>query len=391
MRPQDFLVDEIPLFEPTGEGEHLYLRIRKTGLSHGDMVNGIAKAFGVSYKRIGYAGMKDKQAVTTQAVTVHTPRDADDLRLRAGIEVLWASRHAQKLHRGQLSGNRFSIVVREVDASCAASAGRVIRELEARGVPNFFGPQRFGFRRNNHLLGAFLIRREWPQLLDELLGTRGSPFPEHQRGAREAYERGDYREAHRRLPASSAVERAALRQLSQGHNSWRASLAGGRRALGFWVSATQSAIFNWVLDRRIESHLFETLHAGDLAWKHDSGAVFAVDDALAEAAETRSRVERLEISPSGPLWGPKMTPASGEVGEQEDAALRAMGLAPADLEDPPHRLHGQRRPMRVPIASAHVEGGSDDGAEFIRLSFELPRGAYATIVLREILKVDIDG
>jgi tRNA pseudouridine13 synthase len=181
-RPEDFLVEELPLYEPTGAGEHLMLRVQKTGLAHGEMIRRIARHFGVREREIGCAGMKDRQAVTMQTITVHTPRTfgPDDV-IDSRIAVHWAARHTSKIRRGHLAGNRFSIKIRGVDPLKAPSAARRLRELARRGAPNFVGPQRFGYRRNNHIIGILLLRKEWQAALDELLGAGGSRFPEHQR------------------------------------------------------------------------------------------------------------------------------------------------------------------------------------------------------------------
>src|SRR5690606_20483603 len=134
---------------------------------------------------------------------------------------------------------------------------------------------------------------------------------------------------------------------------------------------------------------------GDLAWKHDNGAVFAVDEETASSEETRGRVARLEVSPSGPLWGPKMTRAAGEVGRAEDDALARTGVTVDDVAAWEKRTRlaapGARRPFRVPLKDPDVEGGVDEHGEYVRVSFELPPGSYATVALREIMKPERAG
>lgn len=388
--PEDFIVNEIPAYEPCGEGEHLYLRVRKVGLPHGEALRMIARCFGVPERAIGFAGMKDKIAVTTQFFSVHTKRDEPrEGEIGEGLTILWSSRHGNKLRRGHLRGNEFTILLREIDPVRAPLALRRLRELARTGVPDFFGSQRFGYRRNTHQLGALALRRDWKGLLDELLGSHGSMFPEHQRERREAYDHGDYAAALAPWGRFDRAERVTLEALLRGRGGEQshesAARAIGRRFMSFWINATQSAIFNHLLDARIERGLLDRLVEGDLAWKQDSGAVFRVraEDLLDETLAERAR--RLDISPSGPLWGADMTRAEGEVGREELAALERTGLRVEDFAHAPAPVHGARRAMRVPIFDPSAEGGFDERGPYVKMRFSLPPGAYATVVLREVM------
>ena len=133
-----------------------------------------------------------------------------------------------------------------------------------------------------------------------------------------------------------------------------------------------------------------TLVEGDLAWKHDSRSVFAVTAAEMEGDELARRLERFEISPSGPLCGSGMTRAAGSVDEAELRALQATGVPIDALMQVGYGLHGARRAMRVPIANVEFDSGVDEGGNFIHLTFDLPRGAYATVLLREIMRTATD-
>ncbi|MBT8484836.1 MAG: tRNA pseudouridine(13) synthase TruD [Phycisphaerales bacterium] len=389
VRPEDFVVEEIPLYEPDDTGEHLYLRIQKRGVAHGELMSCLRRQFGVSERAIGYAGMKDKHAVTRQTVSIHLIDDPPEVAIpHERIDVLWAARHRNKIRRGHLRGNRFSIRIRDVDPTRAPAALRTLRRLETSGCPAYFGAQRFGYRHNNHRLGLCLVQGDWQAALDELLGAGGSPFPEYQRTRREQYDAGAFDEAAAAWTAADRSERIAAGTLARGRTPKEAIRAIGGTTLRFWSSALVSSIFNRLLDTRIEEDAVGRLVAGDLAWKHDSRAVFAVTDELAAEAELADRLTRLEISPSGPLWGPNMTRAGGVVDAQEQAALAACGLTPADVERGEFHADGARRPFRTPIANADGEGGFDDHGPYVRLAFDLPRGMYATVVLREIMKDD---
>lgn len=396
-RPEDFLVEELPLYEPVGEGEHLFLFIEKRSATTLDVARHVAKAFRVRRGEVGYAGMKDKHAITRQHFSVRmTDAGSDEaegverLNHHPRIQVLWAARHRNKLKRGHLAGNRFVIHVRDVEPTAALKAKPVLDRLAASGVPNYFGRQRFGYRQHNHLLGGMLIQRQWQALLDEMLGRPRESDSPAIRAGRAAYERGAYLEAMEHWPRHLRHERQVLDALRQGRGAEAAVRAMDRVQREFLLSSWQSAIFNAVLDRRLREGSFDRLLPGDLAWKHDSRAVFEVDDAVAATENAPAgRVPAMAVSPSGPLWGPDMPRAKGEPGELEREALEATGLNEKQLADMSDiMLEGRRRPLRVVLSHPDMSGGVDEHGPYVRLAFDLPRGSFATIALREIMKVD---
>ncbi|AXK72421.1 tRNA pseudouridine(13) synthase TruD [Lysobacter sp. TY2-98] len=168
----DFIVEEIPGFEPTGSGEHLLLEIEKRGQNTAFVARRIAEWAGVKEVAIGYAGLKDRHAVTRQRFTVHLPgRESPDVSALedASLRVLSSTRHARKLPRGALAGNRFTITLRDVDGDRTAIEARLSR-ISKRGVPNYFGEQRFGRAGDNvaQALAMFAgrrVRREERSLL----------------------------------------------------------------------------------------------------------------------------------------------------------------------------------------------------------------------------------
>jgi len=387
VRVEDFLVDEIPAYEPAGEGEHIFLGIEKHGVSHAELMATIARAVGVPRHRIGFAGMKDKQAITRQTVSLHLHKDPPSLELgHDRIKVLWSMRHRNRLRRGHLRGNRFSLRIRNVEPTKAPAVMKMVRELERVGVPNFYGPQRFGYRGNTHLLGYLLVKREWEALLAELLGATGSPFPEHQREQRELFDQGKFREAQAHWSVADRAELNVLQKLGQGMSPRDAVKRLDRGIRSFWVSALQSAVFNRVLDQRMQVGTLATLVEGDLAWKHDKGSVFRVAQDELAGDELESRLKAKEISPSGPMWGKGMTRADGAVDEAEVEALAAFDVTLDELAACGSADDGARRPLRVPIALPEMDAGVDDHGGYIRLAFSLPQGAYATVVTREIMK-----
>jgi tRNA pseudouridine13 synthase len=394
--PEDFLVEEVPLYEPSGSGEHLMMFVEKRGLSTMHMVRVIARHFGVSSDAVGVAGLKDRQAITRQHLTVHVPgkkpTDFPEFTHDA-IRIEWIDMHTNKLRRGHLAANRFIIRVRDVEPSKVVHALKTLQLLASRGVPNRFGPQRFGFLENNHLVGRHLLRGEWHEALVSLLGPSES-HPTMQVEQRQLYAEGKFAEAAARYPASNRVERRALEALARGWSEQSAVARIDRMQLGFLVTAFQSALFNRVLDERLAEveggRALAELREGDLATKHQNLAVFQVTPEVAIDPETRRRLDALEISPSGPMWGPGMMRASGATGELEARVLAESGVDESQLElfakKYADMVEGLRRPLRVPLMAPDIEGGVDAHGAYIKCRFELPRGAFATEVMREVMK-----
>ena len=392
VRPEDFLVEEIPLYNPSGKGEHLYLMIQKTNLSTFHMLGIVARHFGVKLAAVGYAGLKDKHAITRQVVSVHVPgKTAADFReLRhPKLAVLWADQHENKLRRGHLRGNHFSIRVRDIEPTRVIGAKKVLDRLTMTGVPNRLGEQRFGRCLNNHLIGRAIIRNDAETALRELLLPEADDRPEHAR-QRELIRAGQFAEAARMIPEAASTERDALLALAQGQPPQRVLDRMALQPKTFFLSSFQSAVFNAVLDDRLVAGTLGTLEPGDLAFKHENGASFEVDGPTAAARETLDRLERLEISPSGPMWGTRMALPGGKAAERERAALEAAGVRPEHLSAfsarTGHEIPGERRPLRVPVRHAECEGGMDEFGAYVKCRFELPPGAFATVVMREVIK-----
>jgi tRNA pseudouridine13 synthase len=392
-READFLVEEIPLYEPKGEGEHIYLMIEKQGLATNQLIELLAEHFGVRPNCIGYAGMKDKRAITRQVVSIHVPgrRPEDYPMLRAaGVQVLSADLHINKLRRGHLKGNRFAVYIRGTDPSRVLDAERTLRILHKRGLPNLFGSQRFGARLNNHVLGKYYLTRRHKDLLDALLGPDGE-VADRNTEARRAYAEGRYADAFALTPHGQRSEREALRALSRGRRPAEAVNAVNDMQRRFWITAFQSAIFNRVCARRIEDGTFDQFLEGDIAARHCASGLFRVDRATLDDPATETRRTDLEISPTGPLWGVAMMEAQGAPGDmereelaREDVPMESLAWAAKVFGD---HLAGSRRPLRVPIIDPRLESGVDEHGSFIRCAFELPPGAFATMVMREVMKV----
>ncbi len=392
-RHEDFLVEEIPLYEPSGEGEHVYLFVEKQGLATLELARLIARHFGVRQRDVGYAGLKDKRAITRQLLSVWMPGRAledvpslDDSR----VAILWADRHTNKLRRGHLKGNRFSIRVRGVPIQAVIHTQRTLERLGREGLPNRFGEQRFGFLGNNHLVGRALVLGRSDEALAHLLGPNTAQ-PDAQAEGRKLYETGRFSEAKGEFHHSLRTERAALEALARGASAEHALQQIDRSARSFYISAFQSAVFNAVLSARETAGTLGTLAAGDLAFMHASRATFSVGDKELADPEMAGRISRFEVSPSGPMWGTTMRKAGGEAARTELETLHAVGVDEAALErfsEAGGEIEGDRRPLRVPVIDPEVEGGADEHGTFVRCAFELPRGCFATSVMREIMGTD---
>lgn len=395
MRPEDFLVEEIPLTEPSGAGEHLWMLVEKRDLSTMHMARIIARHFDRPLYDVGWAGLKDKRAITRQVISVRMPgkrpEDFPQLQNRQ-ISVLWVDLHDRKLRRGHLKGNRFSIRIRDVKPTGALRAQQVLRQLQLAGLPGAFGHQRFGAMGTNHLIGRALLRGEHQAVLDLLLGPgEGRMHPR----SRALFAEGKLREALDTLPRAARAERSVLGPLTRGATPAEAVKAMSKPERRFFITAAQSAIFNEVLRQRMTDGTWNQLLEGDLAMKLDGRATFAVGAAEIESGELPGRLARFEISPTGPMWGPQMQRAAGAVDELELQVLDRFGLSLEILERYqqafPDDLEGQRRPLRVAVTDAEVEGGVDEHGAFIRCAFDLPRGSFATEVMREIIKPSNPG
>lgn len=390
---EDFVVEELPLYEPEGTGDHVFFGIEKVGLSTMHAVADIARELGVRPRDVGLAGLKDTRAVTRQTLSVEhvDPARIESLELPR-IRVLWTRRHPRKLRTGHLAGNRFTIRLREVgpvrlDDARLDDARRVLDTLGRRGVPNYFGRQRFGSRGDTAEIGRRLIRGEVDGAVALIAGAPGPTDTGPVLAARERFAAGEFREAAGLWPraygAHARLSRAMAREKG---NALRAIRALDRRLIRLYVNAYQSWLFNAVLAERIDG--IDRVLAGDLAVKHDSGGIFRVGDAEGE----RPRVAAFEISATGPLPGPRMREPEGEAAAIERRVLSAAGVAPDDFADRgPFRATGARRALRFRIDGASITTGRDEAGAYFELRFTLPPGCYATAVLREVGKTRLDA
>ncbi len=382
-RPEDFFVQELPLYEPSGSGEHVYCEVQKMGLSTFDAIDRIARTLNVSPRGIGYAGMKDARAVTRQIFSIAgTTEEAVKSASIPGLIVQWATRHGNKLRMGHLRGNRFAVKIREVNPTDVVKLQPMIDVLQKRGMPNSFGEQRFGRRGDNHILGAALLSGNADEVLHLLLGSPDVDADDAQSlGARKAFDRGDLKQSMHLWPRRCGMERRILHRLMKSGDAAGAVHMVDEKLRNLWISALQSELFNEVLAKRIAS--IDRVMVGDLAYKHDNGACFHVENAEAE----QPRCDAFEISPTGPLVGYRMTLPEGQPLAIEQEVMAEHQLAPEHFRvEGRLKVKGARRPLRVKPADVEFSGGVDEFGPQITVAFTLPAGSFATVMLRELMK-----
>ena len=316
--PEDFVVREWLGFEPDNDGDHMLLTVRKRGANTIWVARQLARFANADPRDVGFAGLKDRQAITEQAFTVPSRNLLPEAWLECkgeGFAVIAATRQRRKLKRGAHKGNDFEIILRDVQGDAAALEQR-LQQIQQQGVPNYFGMQRFGHEGHNLRMAC-----EW---------------------------------------------------LLEGHE------IRDRHQRGFALSAARSALFNAVLQARVQQGNWNQLLAGDLANLNGSNSVFAVtelDDTL------QQRCAEFDIHPTGPLWGAGETRLQGEPATLEAGVLAqypelAAGLVRVGLEH-------ERRALRMwvrNLAWTHVDSQ-------LILQFRLNRGAFATTVIAELLGV----
>jgi tRNA pseudouridine13 synthase len=319
--PHHFVVEEVPLYEASGTGQHVYVRLTREGWTTRALARELRKIFDLRDADIGFAGRKDKHARTTQTFSLNLPNvDENSVVGRIDenlpVEVEWARRHRNRIRAGHLLGNRFRIVVVDPEQAPIDRVQPIAEVLKERGLPNFYGPQRFGKYDDNAERGREI-----------LLTGRG--------------------------PRKRWLRRLLLR-------------------------AYQSALFNTWLVARIDRGSFECVLVGDVAKKLDTGGLFEVEDI--EAATPR--FESDEITYTGPIYGSRMWWAKGEPGRLEREVLERARVTEKMLGR--EHLDGGRRRARLLLDDLEVE----EHPNGLLFSFTLPKGSYATTVLREFRKRD---
>lgn len=314
--PEDFFVEEILSFEPSGEGEHVLLFIEKREHNTDEVARHLGRQLGLKSRDVDYAGMKDRRAVTRQWFNLTMPGKPlpEAIDLPEGVRLLEITRHSRKLKKGGLKANRFVLRIRDLQGDKTDVESR-LQKISTQGVPNYFGEQRFGRERNNLLQADKLFHKQ---------------------------------------------------------------LRPKRHQQGLYLSAARSWLFNLVLAERIRQHNWNQALPGD-AFIFDDSLQYFVEETITN--ETRTRLQQFDIHPSGPLWGRGQDFLCAEALLLEEQVLAPYEDWCEALECT--GLKQQRRSLRLVPQGLEYEWLADDVLE---LRFKLPRGSYATSVMRELFE-----
>jgi len=319
----DFKVFEQLPFSPTGEGEHLFIYIRKIGANTVFVARELAKYFKVKEQLVSYAGLKDRFAVTEQWFGVHVPGkqvyDLQDLAIE-GVEVLKYARHNKKLRTGALTGNRFELILRNV-TNLQALHNRW-NDIVEQGVPNYFGEQRFGIDGGN---------------IDKALA----------------------------LFSGTKVK--------------------DKKKRGMYLSAARSCIFNDIISERIVQNTFKKLQQGDVLMLAGTQSVFHLDE-VDDTIVQRFLDKDVDITATMWGSGELMTSANPKAIEQQIGEKHhefSEGLPRFGLKQERRRIRLIVQEADIEVLASEQE--SDNALPSVKISFILPAGSYATTVLRELI------
>jgi tRNA pseudouridine13 synthase len=399
--PEDFVVEELSLPPPrVDDGRYVAIRAKIRNWETNRLVREIARSLGISRHRIGFAGTKDKRGIKVQFMTVLASMEQLSRLSLGDFEVLEAYPTDRPLELGQLLGNRFDIVLRGAQAETAPKAlSAVTGELAAAGgFPNFFGIQRFGaLRPVTHIAGERIVRGDLQGAVMAYLGGPMEAESEPTRAARSRLEMEmDFAAAAEYFPRQLGFERSMIHHLQAHPGDWAGALRQlPPNLLMMFVHAYQSALFNRILSRRIRAGipLSEPVE-GDVVLPADGlGRPDHDHHILVEAhnlERVRQKVRSGKAHVSGVLFGSESAFASGPMGDIEREIIGREGLGPQDFLVPSLReasSKGTRRELLVRFPPGEPQITQEEDA--IRFRFSLPRGCYATALLREYMKGEV--
>lgn len=338
--PRDFVVEEIPLYEFSGEGEHLILQVRKKNLSTNEMIGQIARYLGIKNKEIGYAGLKDKNAMTVQYISLHKKYEAALENFHHDkIKILSKTYHNNKLRIGHLKGNRFYIKLKKVNPTSAVKIDEALQNIEKFGMPNFFGYQRFGNDGDNHILGEKLAK-------------------------------GEARERNPRV-------KRLLINAYQSHlfNLWLSRRLEINTLVNSFKIEEIESLLNMpneeIKKMKEQKHPFKLI-SGDVMEHYPNGRLFDFEG----DEEDLQRFYRRDIAPTGLLCGKKVRLAT-----QNARAVEK------DYDDEINADGARRYAWVFPT---EIEGRFNPIEAQYEMNFTLPKGSYATVLIEEIAKRKIN-
>jgi conserved hypothetical protein TIGR00094 len=374
--PEDFVVEEVLADGTTVStngvslqprvGGWTWIHVVKRNVDTLKLVIRLSKALGLSPRDISIGGIKDTRAVTSQIISVRG--NVANLPKIPNVEFrgMWAM--DKPITPSSIYGNKFTVILRGVEQmACAEEA---LRALHKASLPNYYGYQRFGtIRPVSHLLGKSLLRKDAEMFFDIMFCKIFPHESEVAKKARELACRGEYQKALETFPKRFVEERAVLKRLTNGVDLWNAIMSIPVQILRIYVEAVQSYIFNLFLSKRMELGPLEKPIEGDLI-------------------EVRGQVVYHAEGLSGdvvlPVIGPGARMPRGKVGEILLRVLKDEGLEVESFLKMPKglRVYGSYRRVRLEVRNFLWTIAGDD----IELRFTLPRGGYATVILREVVK-----
>ncbi len=423
-KPTDFFVREITNREEGEEGKYLIAELTKENWDTHNLIREISRRLRVSRNRIGFAGTKDKFAVTTQKISIWgtdiEEKELERVKIRdVSLKTIGRSNKAVSL--GDLYGNEFEIVIRGIEGSKEEIKGtieKITTEIEnAGGIPNFFGVQRFGIRRPiTHVVGNYLIKGE---IKEAVMSYISDVFPgeiEEAKQARRLCKEGELKELKeglKRMPSFLRYEKAILNELVKGGkesineaNFLSAFSVLPKNLQKLFVHAYQAYLFNLVLSRRMKQSLpFNEALIGDIVcFRNKFGfADINMDRVEKVKGDKKEGINRLikrgRAFVTAPVSGYETEFAESMEGEIEREVLEEEGVDLNDFhieEIPEISSRGTRRPVLVPVKVklSNEEVIDDDinpHRNKAKLKFFLPKGSYATVVLREYMKMKASG
>lgn len=338
---QDFTVEEIPLYEFAGHGEHIIVTVRKKGVTTWDMIQTFSERTGCKVRDIGYAGLKDKEGMTIQAISLEK-KFAPKLEgfTHDAIKILSTTLHPNKIKLGHLKGNRFFIRLKKVSPADAAKLHEALKSIATYGIPNYFGYQRFGNDGDNAQKGAEI-----------LAGTRKERNPKLRKLMINAYQSDLFNQwLSKRIEFSHLTKDFSPQELA--------------KIYPFPIE-TYKAL-------KTQPHFFKLLQ-GDVCHHYPHGKPFVIDDVVAEADRFANRL----AVPTGLLFGKKTLRAT------EQALLFE---SPYDQGDITQEFGDRRFAWIFP---EEITGRYREEDAWFELSFILPRGCYATNLLEEVTNTQL--
>ena len=394
---EDFFVDEVPLQLPSGEGPNTWIHMEKNGRTTLDVVLDIARELHISRKRTGFAGMKDRSAITRQWLCISniTPEELPDFNeVLHNVKILEIKQNQKKLRMGQLRGNKFKINIKNTEdpAEEKKKKKKVLESLKITGVPNYYGYQRFGeVRSTTHLVGKCLVEGDIKKAVDTYIGNPNEEEHNLPYESRKLYDEGKLQEAYDLMPKSMRYEKSMIKELMIGQNKHgeilekdyiRAIESLPKPLKRMFVNAYESYLFNKIVNERAKIGI-DKYFDGDIIIDKEEHWVHEINEDTIE-----EDLKNFVLNPTAPLLGSKVPFAEGKQGIIERKVIEDENITKESFEcpkTPKLGSHGVRRSVRFKIEDTNVEQ-IDNG---ISVEFFIPKGCYATAVLREIMKKNV--